>query len=199
MSGSSLEDIVAGAGDGELTDDALRLLFSDVTGLDLDRWAGAWETVESAVLATRADLTGLHMRPGGWVVNLRASAVRAVLVAALLGGAMWPAGFDQLPGDVLPKVLPLLIDIRRSRLTRSEKRLLVDLRLSQTASQMAYPWPVEALYGQLPDEARTRVSPVDFADFIDHLVQVGEADRVDHDEMKLRSPGRPAWLRITIE
>lgn len=200
MTSTSLEDVMTATGDdAELTEDAVRAMFANATGLDLDQWAGAWEIVDSAVIGAQADLTGLHMRPGGWVLNLRASAVRAVLAAALLGGVMWPAGFDQLPGDVLPKVLPLLIDVRRCRLTRSERRLLVDLRLSESASQMAYPWPAEALYGRLPEDVQSRVSPVDFVDFLDHLVQTGEADRSDHDEVSLRHPGHPAWIRITIE
>lgn len=199
MTSSLFDEIVSDAPGDELTDTAVRALFADATGIDPDRWPATWEAVETAILGAQADLTGLHMRPGGWVINLRASAMRAVLVAALLGGTLWQAGSDQLPADVIPKVLPLLVDIRRSRLTRSEKRLLVDLRLSETTERMGFPWPVEALYGRLPAEVQNRVSPVDFAEFVEHLLQVGEADRSKHDEVRLRPAGRPAWIRLTIE
>jgi hypothetical protein len=125
------------AAQGDLTDSELRLLFTDVTGLDEDNLAGAWETVEDAVLAALPDGTGLRVRPGGWVVDIRSSVVRTVLAAALVGGALWHAGLDQLPAYVAPAVLPLLVDVRKARLTRADNRLMVDLRLSQTTAPLS--------------------------------------------------------------
>ncbi len=184
---------------GDLTDKGLRQLFADATGLDQDRLADAWEAVEDAVLAALPDRTGLHVRPGGWVVNLGSSVVRTVVAAALVGGALWHGGLDQLPGYVAPAVLPLLVDVRKVRLTRAESRLLVDLRLSQTATQMNWPWSADALYSRLPPQVQERVPPGDFADFIDRLVQAGEADPAGYDEVRLRPAGHPAWIRICIE
>ncbi len=189
----------AAEGSDKLTDDTLRNLFADVTGLEPDRRSDAWETMEDAVLGSHPDGTGLHVRPGGWVVDIRSSAVRTVLAAAIVGGAMWVGGLDQLPGHVLPAVLPLLVDVRRTRLSRADNRLLIDLRLSQTAAQTGWPWPADALYGRLPPEIQARVHQGDFADFIDRLVQVGEADPAGYDEVKLRPAGRPAWIRINVQ
>jgi hypothetical protein len=187
------------AAPGDLTDTRLRQLFVDVTGLDQDRLVDAWEVVEDAVLAALPDGTGLRVRPGGWVVNVRSSAVRTAVAAALVGGALWHVGFDQLPGYVAPAVLPLLVDVRKVRLTRAESRLLVDLRLSQTAAQMDWPWSADALYSRLPPQVQERVPPGDFADFIYRVVQAGEADPAGYDEVRLRPAGHPAWIRICIE
>ncbi len=174
-------------------------MLTDATGLEQDRLADAWEAVEDAVLATLPDAAGLQVRAGGWVVNIRSSMVRTMVAAALVGGALWHAGLDQLPGYVAPAVLPLLVDVRKVRLTRAENRLVVDLRLSQTATQMDWPWSADALYSRLPQDVQERVPPGDFADFIDRLVQAGEADPAGYDEVRLRSAGRPAWIRVTIE
>jgi hypothetical protein len=187
------------AAEGDLTDAELRRLFADATGLDADRLADAWEAVEDAVVAALPDAAGLRVRPGGWVVNVRSSTVRTVVAAALVAGAMWHAGLNQLPGYVAPAVLPLLIDARQVRLTRADRRLLVDLRVSQATGQMEWPWPAEALYSRLPSDVQARVAPGDFADFIDRLVQVGEADPAGYDEVRLRPAGHPAWIRLTVE
>lgn len=199
MSAVEIGALVDDAAPGDLTDTKLRQLFADATGLDRDRLAEAWDAVEDAVLATLPDGTGLHVRPGGWVVNVRSSVVRTVVAAAIVGGALWHVGLDQLPGYVAPAVLPLLVDVRKARLTRADNRLLVDLRLSQTTAQMDWPWSADALYGRLPPHVQGQVPPGDFADFIDRLVQAGEADPADYDEVRLRPAESPAWIRITLE
>jgi hypothetical protein len=64
---------------------------------------------------------------------------------------------------------------------------------------MDWPWSPDALYSRLPADERERIAPGDFADFIDRLIQAGEADPAGYDEVRLRSAGRPAWIRITVE
>ncbi len=145
------------------------------------------------------DLAGLHVRPGGWIIDLRDSATRTVLAAALVGGMMLPAGFDQLPAYVLPAVLPLLIDVRKVRLSRGDRKLLLELRLSQTPAQAAISWTPDALYGRLPAVVQQQVSPIDFADFVDRLVQAGEVDDAGSDEVVVRPANKPAWIRISVE
>jgi hypothetical protein len=194
--GSLIDDA---AGRGGLTDSGLRQLFTDATGLDEESLADAWEAVEDAVIGALPDGSGLRVRPGGWVVDIRSSVIRTVVAAALVGGALWHVGLDQLPGYVAPAVLPLLVDVRKVRLSRADDRLLVDLRLTRTTAQMDWPWPADALYSRLPADVQERVAPGDFADFIDRLVQAGEADPAGYDEVRLRPAGQPAWIRITAE
>jgi hypothetical protein len=194
--GSLIDDA---AGRGDLTDSNLRQLFAAATGLDEESLADAWEAVEDAVIAALPDGSGLRVRPGGWVVDIRSSVIRTVVAAALVGGALWHVGLDQLPGYVAPAVIPLLVDVRKVRLSRADDRLLVDLRLTSTTAQMDWPWPADALYGRLPADVRERVAPGDFADFVDRLVQAGEADPAGYDEVRLRPAGQPAWIRITAE
>lgn len=112
---------------------------------------------------------------------------------------MLPAGFDQLPAYVLPAVLPLLIDVRKVRLSRGDRKLLLELRLSQTPAQAAISWTPDALYGRLPAVVQQQVSPIDFADFVDRLVQAGEVDDAGSDEVVVRPANKPAWIRISVE
>jgi hypothetical protein len=182
----------------QLADEQVRRIWTDLTGIDPVGDPDAWEACEDAILGALEPERGLRMRPGGWTVDLRVTAVRTAVAAALIAGSMWPAGLDQLPAFVLPQVLPLLFDVRRARLSRQDERLLLHLRMSMNAEQMEWPWVPEALYQRLPDELRSTVSPDDFHDFVRRLVQVGEADDAGFDEARLRPAGRPAWLRITV-
>jgi hypothetical protein len=181
-----------------LTDAQVRQLLFELTGIDPANNPDVWEACEDAILAAVNAERGLHMRPGGWTVDLTDSTARFVVAAALIAACLWYVGLDQLPAILLPQVLPILFDIKKARLSRSDQRLLLHLRLAMTAEQMQYPWPPEALYGRLPDHLRSVVSQEDFEDFIRRLVHVGEADDAGHDEVRIRPAGKAAWLRITI-
>jgi hypothetical protein len=185
--------------DGEaLTRQRALAVWEDLTGWAPADRPDAWDAFEDAVRGSLDPAAGLQVRPGGWTVDLAGTIARTSVAAALIAGAMWPAGLDQLPAYVLPQVLPLLFDVRRSRLTRSERGLLLELRLTGTPGQAAYPWPAAALYGRLPPRARDHVAAADFADFLDRLVAAGEADAADADEYVLRPADRPAWFRLTV-
>jgi hypothetical protein len=197
--GEAVDAAAEGAGAaGMLTLEQVRGLFQEMTGLPDGDGDAAFDQVEEALLAGMGE-PGLQVRPGGWVIDLRASAVRTALAAALVGGVMWQAGLDQLPGYVLPAVLPLLVDVRHARLTHGDRKLLLELRLAQTSAQAPLPWSADALYGRLPAAVQQQVSPVDFADFVERLVQAGEANRAQSEEVVVRQAGDPAWIRITVE
>jgi hypothetical protein len=193
---TTLEELL---GDQPLSDAQLHELWESLTGWSATDHPDAWELCEDAVLGALEPDRALQMRPGGWIVDLSSTVVRSAVAAALIGGAMWPAGLDQLPGFVLPAVLPMLFDIRRARLTRQDRRLLVDLRLRTTAQQVDWPWPPAAMYQRLPAAVQQSVSEDDFADFVQRLVAVGEADPAGYGEVRLRPGGQPAWLRITVD
>ena len=172
----------------------IRTLLDD-TPVDVD---DVWDQVEDGILAGLPESEGLQVRPGGWILDLKQSAVRATLGAALIGGLMAPAGLDQLPGYVLPAVIPLLLDVRSARLTRTDRKLLLEVRMSQTTAQMGMPWPAAALYARLPTQVQAQVSEDDFEEFIEALNRAGEVDVDEHGEVSLREAGRPAWIRITL-
>ncbi|MEU8660252.1 hypothetical protein [Actinoplanes philippinensis] len=191
-------ELIGALPQGVLSAADIRQVWTEVTGLDPALDPDAWDTCEDAILGALDPERGLRLRPGGWTVDLSSTVARFAVASALIAGVMWHEGMDQLPGFVFPQVLPLLFDIRKARLSKQDKQLLLHLRMSTAAEQLTYPWPAEALYGRLPDELRDRVSPVDFEDFVNRLVQVGEADDADFDEVRVRPAGTARWLRISI-
>jgi hypothetical protein len=54
----------------------------------------------------------------------------------------------------------------------------------------------DVLYNRLPASVRPAGSPVVFADFVDRLVAVGEADDPGSDDVVLRD--QPRWVRISF-
>ena len=71
---SSLSDSLAGSLGETLDEDGLVALFQSVTGLTVDDRPEAVTAYEAALQASLdPSQSGLEMRPGGWVVDLKAS------------------------------------------------------------------------------------------------------------------------------
>lgn len=169
--------------------------FTDITGLSSDSVSAS--TFEDCFLdAVGQAGANLEMRPGGWKVNLSASLVKLALTTALMTGVMWQAGFDQLPTYVLPAVLPLVVDVKRATLSRGQKTMLMQLRSAAVSSTGAVVQPA-VLYSRLPQSVQDDVSPLDFEDFIQALIESGEVDNAGYTDVRLRPSADPAWLRIT--
>jgi hypothetical protein len=179
----------------ELDQATLLAGFTDITGLPSDSVSAS--TFEDCFLDAVGQAGGnLEMRPGGWKVNVSASLVKLALTTALMTGVMWEAGFDQLPAYVLPAVLPLVVDVERATLSREQKTLLMQLRSAAVGSTGAVVQPA-VLYSRLPQSVQDQVSPLDFEDFVQALIEAGEVDDAGYTDVRLRLPADPAWLRIT--
>lgn len=192
----TLNDLLAGLVPETLDFDGLADLWGLVTGLSADAHPDEIAACEDAIQSQLSSSQPvLEIRPGGWIVNLQSSAARFALTTALMTGVFFAAGFDQIPAYVLPAVLPLLIDIDQAKLSRSDRQLLVTLRMN---AGLATGQPVnpEVLYNRLPEETRDQVSVLDFADFLDKLIAAGEADDAGYGDVRLRSESK--WLRISF-
>ena len=193
---SSLSDSLAGSLGETLDEDGLVALFQSVTGLTVDDQPEAVTAYEAALQASLDPSSGLEMRPGGWVVDLKASTAKFAVSAAVLTGVMVASGYDQIPAYVLPAVLPLLFDVERAKLNRGDRKLLVELRTALGRS-FGQPADIDALYDRLPARVRDHVPPTDFADFIEKLVTAGEAEELADDRVALREA--PKWLHISFK
>jgi len=171
---TSLSDSLEGSLGEALDEDGLVALFQSVTGLTVDDQPDAVTAYETALQASLDDpsQSTLEMRPGGWVVDLKASTAKFAVSAAVLTGVMVASGYDQIPAYVLPAVLPLLFDVERAKLNRGDRKLLVELRTALGRS-FGEPADIDALYDRLPARVRDHVPPTDFADFIEKLVHKG--------------------------
>ena len=189
------EQVEAHPWPAELDRAALLAGFAEITGLPGNSISAS--NFEDSFLDAVGQAGGnLEMRPGGWKVNLSGSLVKLALTTALMTGVLWEAGFDQLPTYVLPAVLPLVVDVERAALSREHKTLLLQLR-SAAASSTGVAVQPAVLYNKLPQPIRDQVSPLDFEDFIQALVEAGEADDAGYTDVRLRPADSPAWIRIT--
>ncbi len=138
----------------------------------------------------------LHMRPGGWRINLSASVARTVLAAVIVGGALATVGADQIPLQLLPVVLPFLVDIERVRLNRADRELLIPLQQAAFGIEGLALHP-EVLYNRLDPAVRNDLNYLDFLGFLERVIELGELDNARGGDVRARLPGEPAWLRIT--
>lgn len=155
------------------------------------------DVCEDILLSATADSPGeLHVRPGGWRINLSASLARATIAAAIVGAGLMTVGADQVPLQLLPAVLPLLVDVDRVRLSREDRELLIPLRHAAVGVEEMALHP-EVLYSRLDPAVQTQLNYRDYLAFIQRLIELGELDDAGGGDVRARRPGERAWLRIT--
>ena len=98
--------------------------------------------------------------------------------------------------ELLPAVLPLLIDVQRVRLDRRDRELLIPLRQATNGIEGMAVSP-RVLYNRLDAVTQDELNYDDFAAFCTRLVEAGELDDAGLDDVRPRSAGAPAWIRIT--
>lgn len=140
----------------------------------------------------------LHMRPGGRRVNLTASLVRTALAPAVVGAGLVFAGVDQVPLQLLPAVLPLLVDLERVPLNRQDRELLIPLQ-NAAAGLEGFALHPEVLYNRLDPTVKDQLNFRDYLAFTERLIEAGELDNAGGNDIRPRRAGGPAWVRITLE
>lgn len=155
------------------------------------------DVCEDIVVGAADTQTGaLELRPGGWRINLGASAIRATVAAAVVGAGLMIAGVDQIPVQLLPAVLPLLVDIERVRLNRQDQEMIIPVRRAAEGVQELAIHP-QVLYNRLDSAIQAQLNYGDFLAFTDRLIEVGELDDAGGGDVRARGPhDRPA-IRIT--
>ncbi|GAB3438965.1 hypothetical protein GCM10027517_11820 [Phycicoccus ginsengisoli] len=155
------------------------------------------QTLEDVLLAdARTHSSKLEVRPGGWTVNIAGSVAKAVLATALVAAGLAAAGRDDVPAELIPAVLPLVVDLAKVRLDRKERALLLPLRLA-TSGLAATPVHPQVVYDRLEPAVRAQLNYNDFLTFCERLIAAGELDDGGYGDIQAR-PGGPAWVRITF-
>lgn len=156
--------------------------------------AGLCEDIIASLLFESDD--SFNMRPGGWRIDVAATTAKAALATGLLAGALFISGADHIPAELIPAVVPLLVDVDRVRLSRRDRELLVPLRVASVGIEGMAVSP-HVLYNRLDPAVAAQLNYDDFVGFCDHLVAAGEMDDAGFDEIRARPADRPAWIRIT--
>jgi hypothetical protein len=128
------------------------------------------------------DDEGLYFRPGGWSVNLPATAARVACAAAILAASFQIAGLEDLDREIIVAAASLIAstDVTQVRFGRQERRLAERRRQEGFEDE-----PVSASRARraLPKSLRRDVSDDEVADALDRLVDAGLADRESEDKM----------------
>lgn len=177
----------------ELREEHLPALIATVTGLGGEDLQQAAMTADDVLVAAFDDVSTLHARPGGWAISLSDAMARSAIATAITAAVLAVVGLDELPALVLPAVLPLLVDLEHVKLSPGDEHLLATLRLRGDVIDHAR--TPKALYRRLPKQLREQVAMTDFLDFVDKLVNAGEADRAGR-YVIVRDADDPAWIRV---
>ena len=164
-------------------------------GIDPDsQLAGVCEDIVTDDLSSHNDT--FHMRPGGWRVGLGGPVTRSLLAGALLGAVLFANGVHDIPVELYPAVLPLLIDVERVKLSRRDRDLLFPLRIAaQGVEGMAL--SPHVLYNRLEPAVRAQLGFGDFQDLCDRLIEAGQLDDADDGDIRARAADNPAWVRVS--
>lgn len=157
------------------------------------------DTVHDVLLSNTHSVTSeFEMHPGGWRVNVGASLVRSILTTGVVYAGLASIHASEIPLQLVPAVLPLLIDVDRVTISRAERALLIPLRDASVGIEGLAVNP-SVLYNRLDPAVRADLNERDFLEFVDHLVHAGHLDNAGNDEVKARPGGKPAWIRVTFE
>jgi hypothetical protein len=143
------------------------------------------------------DDEALYFRPGGWIVNLPATAARIACVAAVLAASFQLAGLDHVETEIVVAAAGFVasMDVRPVRLGRQERRLADRLRQQDLVGA-----PISAADARrvLPKSRRRSITEDEIADALDRLVDAGLADSAGDQEWVVRAQGSEAWIRIRL-
>jgi hypothetical protein len=182
-----VQELVDAAGSPEIDRAALidfwARLFDDGTGqLDLGLF-------EDALLAESPD--SFDLEAGSWTFDLSSAAATSVLVLATLTGGLILLGVPLAPA-LLSTVLPIVFNLRRTRITKAQDLVYAELKLRPEARGGA---SAESLYDQLSPQARRNLSFLDFVDTLEALRRTGRATEDADGSISIRPKPR---FRITI-
>ncbi len=108
---------------------------------------------------------------GGWRWNLSEGVVKSICGSVLLAAVLSSLGVKGLAPLVIPAIIPLLFDLEKVQLERSEERVIRIIG-ARTGVLERYGKP-ERLYISLPESVRQSVTLEEFTIFLENAVSAG--------------------------
>lgn len=149
---------------------------------------------EAARASLGVEEQDLEWRPGGWKIDISASAGRGAITAGALAGALEAAGAHDIRAAVIAVVIPLIVDLNRVELDPAERALLARIRPDAERLDL---FTAQRLYEQLPRRHRRDITVEELEDFLSKLVDAGAADG-EGGVYVIRREGGEAWFRLTL-
>jgi hypothetical protein len=142
----------------------------------------------------------LNFSPGGWVAKGTGPLVKTAIISALLAIALTASHATGMSVLIIPAIIPLVFDLEKVRLTRSEEEILIELTMKQEVRAMS----ADVLYAGLPASFQDQITRLAFRDFLEKCRTAGLADVkvepisvVGEPKYELRPPGSEHF-RVTV-
>ena len=136
---------------------------------------------QEALIALARDITlytSGQLEPsfgGGWRWNLSQGVVRSICVTTFLSSFLLSCGITGITPLFLPAVIPLLFDLEKVKLERSDERVLsIFGARSNVFDRLGDPI---SLYNSLPPEVRGIMNYTDFLIFLNNSFMAGNAKK----------------------
>jgi hypothetical protein len=138
---------------------------------------------------------GLYFRPGGWRLDVAATAARLACASAILAALFQLAGLEDLDREIVIAAAGLAasMDVSPVRPGRREQRIADRLRSKGLDDT---PLTAAQAHKALAKKQRRQVTEDEVAEALDLLVDAGFADRENDGHWVLRAEGSEAWIRL---
>ena len=166
-------------------------LLEEVFGpLGIEPGSALEDVCEDVVVDVVSDAQSFRIRPKGWRVDLDDATLRPLLVGAILGGVVQQVVGDEVPAELYPVVLPVVVEVDRVLLERRERVLAIPLSLSDGPDL-----PVR--FNRLPTRVRAELGFDDFEHFCERLVKAARLGDADFGEVRVIADPDPSTIRLT--
>ena len=174
-------------------------LLEDVFGpLGIRPGSALEDACENVVVDVVSDEKSFRIRPKGWRVDLDDAALRPLLVGAIVGGALQQVVGDDVPAELYPAVVPLVIDVDGVTLEQHERVVTIPLTLalSPTDSRPSST-DLQVRFNRLSPRARAELGFDDFEHFCERLVKAARIGDADFGEVRVIANLDPTSIRLT--
>lgn len=132
---------------------------------------------------------------GSWEVHVSKGIIKTAISASILTGILMAYDFPiTLSSYALPLTIPLLFEIKKISLTKSEDGYL--LNLHRTARFQPDQISPADIYDELPTSMKNTLPKMGFIDFCEKLYQVGYADKNSNGTYSLKGKKKKIKIRF---
>lgn len=181
-----------------LNRESLSMLWHNIGMGKVDRLGAGEQIFEDAFLLLVEDesFENLDYSPGGWVLTLWDGATKSAILSALMWAMLSMAGYPQLPILVIPAVLPLLFDLKKSRLSASQECIHTFLVVQPAIRDKKH--GADELYYSLPKKMQDELSYLDFIEFLEACYKSGLAEKHEDGDLTVFQKDNQVF-RLIIE
>lgn len=131
----------------------------------------------------------LGLRVGAWRLDLTKLAARTALSTVITGALIYLA-FPDTPVETvgvgfIASIVGTVLEVERIKVSSKGRLILADLKLRPEV--MEFFLDARTLYEKLPEETRSQLSLLDFADVVDQLRAAGEAEDGPRGTIRIRA------------